>query len=428
MRTVLVVVAGRGAFAAASADREDRHVPGVPQPGQSICSSPPPTAATSVRCSPRQTTDYDAAWSPDGESDRVHLGARRIRRSLSCESGRQRSRTADDSPAYDDQAAFSPAGKQLAFVTTRNRGTSDIWTLDLQSRRARALTSGPGGDFRPRGRRTARGSRSRRIARATCVRARRWEHLHLVDLYVVRPRRKRAEAGSPSTGISAAARNGPPTAAACSRTAMDASRRSTSPRRAGACGRHAARVDCVGPAPRPACRRAPAVKFKPVVSACGTTVGYVRKDAAGSGIFYSNGRAARRARFAPPPGSPDGTPRGLSQESGLHAKAVGQDLQRNPGYGADADRDAAVVPPIRRSLRDRRGSDRGNRRRRGGPARAATSRNVIFQDKTRNVLGRVVAARRHVIFGIGTFNAFFNGFHSLFPSLKIARQGGAQMR
>ena len=35
------------------------------------------------------------------------------------------------------------------FVTTRAGGTADLWTLDLQTRRAKALTSGAGGDFRP---------------------------------------------------------------------------------------------------------------------------------------------------------------------------------------------------------------------------------------------------------------------------------------
>ena len=54
-----------------------------------------------------------------------------------------------DSPAYDDQAAFSPDGRQIVFVTTRAGGTADLWTLDILTRRAKALTSGPGGDFRP---------------------------------------------------------------------------------------------------------------------------------------------------------------------------------------------------------------------------------------------------------------------------------------
>lgn len=54
-----------------------------------------------------------------------------------------------DSPAYDDQAAFSPDGRQIVFVTTRAGGMADLWTLEVQTRRAKPLTSGDGGDFRP---------------------------------------------------------------------------------------------------------------------------------------------------------------------------------------------------------------------------------------------------------------------------------------
>jgi DNA invertase Pin-like site-specific DNA recombinase len=34
-------------------------------------------------------------------------------------------------PAYDDQAAFSPDGNQIVFVTTRAAGTANLWILDL---------------------------------------------------------------------------------------------------------------------------------------------------------------------------------------------------------------------------------------------------------------------------------------------------------
>ena len=52
-------------------------------------------------------------------------------------------------PAYDDQAAFSPDGKQLVFVSTRSGGSAHLWTMDLATQSAKALTSGTGGDFRP---------------------------------------------------------------------------------------------------------------------------------------------------------------------------------------------------------------------------------------------------------------------------------------
>src|SRR5882724_5873848 len=88
--------------------------------------------------------DYDPAWSPDGASivftsDRN--GSADLFRVKPDGTGLER---LTDSPAYDDQAAFAPDGKQLVFVTTRNGGTADLWTTDLQTRRAKALTSGPG--------------------------------------------------------------------------------------------------------------------------------------------------------------------------------------------------------------------------------------------------------------------------------------------
>ena len=93
--------------------------------------------------------DYDATWSRDGAwivftSERN--GSADLFRVHPDGSGLER---LTDSPAYDDQAAFSPDGRQLAFVSTRADSTADLWTLDIASRNARSLTSGPGGDFRP---------------------------------------------------------------------------------------------------------------------------------------------------------------------------------------------------------------------------------------------------------------------------------------
>ena len=93
--------------------------------------------------------DYDAAWAPDGASivfTSERHGSADLYRVKRDGTGLER---LTDSPAYDDQAALSPDGKQLVFVSTRADGTADLWTMDVQTRRAKALTSGPGGDFRP---------------------------------------------------------------------------------------------------------------------------------------------------------------------------------------------------------------------------------------------------------------------------------------
>src|SRR5262249_45701710 len=94
--------------------------------------------------------DYDPAWSPDGAaivftSDRE--GSADLFRVKP--DGTAVERLTDD-PAYDDQAAFSPDGSRIVFVSTRNGGFAHLWTMDLRTKRATALTSGTGsGDFRP---------------------------------------------------------------------------------------------------------------------------------------------------------------------------------------------------------------------------------------------------------------------------------------
>src|SRR5260370_21929236 len=95
--------------------------------------------------------DYDPVWSPDGQwivftSERN--GSADLYRMRPDGSGVER---LTDDPAYDDQAAFSPDGNQIAFVTTRSAGTANLWIMDLKTRQAWPLTSGAGGDFRPAG-------------------------------------------------------------------------------------------------------------------------------------------------------------------------------------------------------------------------------------------------------------------------------------
>ena len=132
--------------------------------------------------------DYDPVWSPDGQSivftsDRE--GSADLFRVKPDGSGLER---LTDSPAYDDQAAFSPDGRQLVLVSTRAGGRPNLWTLEIATRRMKALTSGDGGDFRPSWSPDGRwiafsSSRGRTLTFAHG----RWEHLQFADIYVVRP-------------------------------------------------------------------------------------------------------------------------------------------------------------------------------------------------------------------------------------------------
>ena len=139
--------------------------------------------------------DYDPVWSPDGlsivfTSDRN--GSADLYRVKADGSGLER---LTENPAYDDQAAFSPDGRQLVFVTTRNGGTADLWTMDLQTRKAKALTSGPGGDYRPSWSPDGAWIAFASDRGSTMPMGHgRWEHLQLADVYVDSSRRQRSEA------------------------------------------------------------------------------------------------------------------------------------------------------------------------------------------------------------------------------------------
>src|SRR6186713_1017744 len=132
--------------------------------------------------------DYDPAWSPDGgwiafTSERN--GSADLYRMKPDGTGVER---LTDSPAYDDQAAFSGDGQQIVFVTTRANGTADLWTLDVRTHRATALTSGAGGDYRPSW--SPDGSwiafTSDRGSGLPFSRGR-WEALQRTEIYLVRP-------------------------------------------------------------------------------------------------------------------------------------------------------------------------------------------------------------------------------------------------
>src|SRR5882757_1458317 len=132
--------------------------------------------------------NYNPAWSDRGDwiaftSDRA--GSADLFRMHPDGTGQER---LTDDPGFDDQAAFSPDAKRIAFVSTRAAGRANLWILDIASRKLTRLTSGDGGDFRPAwspdGQWIAFSSdRGSELPSAKG----RWERLHLVDLYVIHP-------------------------------------------------------------------------------------------------------------------------------------------------------------------------------------------------------------------------------------------------
>ena len=297
----------------------------------------------------RRDVDYDPAWAPDGgsivfTSDRE--GSADLFRVKPDGTGLER---LTDDPAYDDQAAFSPDGRQLVFVSTRNGGTADLWTMDLQTRRAKALTSG-----------------TRRRLPAVVV-ARR-----PVDRLLVRSRQHAAVRARP-LGAPAARR---PLCDSSGRHRAEAGHRARQLlRQPEVVGRqpprdrvlHDGRADAREPPAEPGAGNDTRLVSIDIASGAiercaGRTrrevqsvgrrrdaVGYIRKDSDDRrGIYYTSGDARPKGDVRAAAWSPDGTRVVFHRRLTAPPTTWMKTLSRNPDVRADAHGDPAVVQPDRR--------------------------------------------------------------------------------
>jgi len=349
--------------------------------------------------------DYDPSWSPRGDwvvftSERA--GSADLYRIHPDGTGLDR---LTDDPAYDDQGGFSPNEKEIVFVTTRAAGRANLWVLDVDTRKARPLTSGNGGDFRPAwspdGKWIAFSSDRDSSLPATKGR---WERLHLVDIYVIRPDGtglKRISEHGNFCGSPKWTQDSKSVIAYC----MSAEETFTYRDDTEDGETKLIQIDVATGETKPVAAGA-GIKVSPSVLASGE-IAYVRRDKSVHGIFYTSGKAGPTGvGLNSPSWSPDGKNLVYSRYIDERISSEPSKLwSRNPKY--------ELFGTIWLPACDPNGERFAVTR--TGPTGQGSSLIVVDQGKpARSILDRKElmlapqwsADGRKIIFGIGTFPLF----------------------
>lgn len=376
-------------------------------------------------------TDYDPAWAPDGASivfTSERDGSADLFRVRS--DGSQLTRLTND-PAYDDQAAFSPDSKRLVFVSTRGGGRANLWTMDLATLRARRLTSGTGADYRPSwapdGKWIAFSSGR---GNAMPFSHGRWERLQLADLFIVHPDgsglRKLTESGnfcgspkwtSDSTHI----------VSYCMDAEMTLANRTLASGKVYDTRLVSIDISSGQSIDLPA---GPGLKINPSPLP-GNNVGYIRKDTPEDGIYYLNGGRGPHGAIRAASWSPDGTRVVFHRRAEMPRPSGGakKTFSRNSQYELSL---SGILPAYSPSGREFVTSTPPSANPRGASLNVTKvetgETRIVYQDKNRNILaGAWSPSGDRILFGIGSFDAFFGGFHSLFLKPGDRVEGGAQI-
>jgi TolB protein len=372
--------------------------------------------------------DYDAAWAPDGASivfTSERNGSADLYLVKSDGTGLVR---LTDSPAYDDQAAFSPDSKQLVFVSTRGGGTADLWIMDLQTRRAKALTSGPGGDFRPSWSPDGRwiAFASDRTSSLPFAHGR-WEHLQLVDLYIIHPDGSGLKRLTPHGGFCGSPKwtaDSQRVVAYCMTAEQTLDNRRPVPEHPEDTRIISVDIRTGEVSELPS---GPGVKFNPSILN-GGVLAYIRRDGDERGIHYSNGTRGPSGEIRTAAWSPDGMQVVFHRRLTFQRKPWVKTWSKHPQYELTLTNGGPSFSPAG----DRFAFVGQAEKAKGAGLMMANvgdeTSQVVYRDPERNVLGPQWSPKGDkIIFGIGVFNAFFNGFHGLFLKPADRAEGGAQV-
>jgi TolB protein len=378
--------------------------------------------------------DYDPVWSPDGASivftsDRE--GSADLFRVKPDGTGLERLTT---NAAYDDQAAFSPDGAQLVFVTTRGGGRANLWTMNLRTRRAKPLTTGTGGDFRPSWSPDGQWIAFSSDRGSTLPFGKgRWEHLQIADVYVIHP---------DGTGLKRIGEHGN----FCGSPKFSADSR----RVVAYCMDREDTLETRRPSPRPESDPSydlktrlvsidvatgamtdvpagPGVKFNASFLPS-NDIGYVRKDAP-AGIYYTSGKKGPAGDVRAAAWSPDGTRVVFHRRLQAPPTTWLKTFSRNPEYELTL---TGILPSFNRTGDRFVFTGRPTSGVLGASLQIASTgtnkSDVLYQDKDRNVMAPSWAPGGDtIIFGIGVYNLFFNGFNGQVNKAGDRIEGGAQI-
>ncbi len=372
--------------------------------------------------------DYDAVWAPDGKSivftsDRNGSGD--LFRVNADGSGLTQL-TSD--AAYEDQAAFSPDGKQLVFVSTRGSGYADLWTLDIATKRAKALTSGPGGDYRPAWSPDGKwiAFSSGRGITAPFAEGR-WERQQLAEIYLIRPDGSGMKKVTKTGGFCGSPKwmdDSRRVLAYCStaQQTMDLRRSLPDPGRES----RLASIDIATGALTDV-HAGPGVKMNPSPLP-GNDIGYIRKDSEDAGIYYASGSRGPRGPIRAAAWSPDGKRVVFHRRTTSTLPPLVKMISRNPNYELNL---SGILPAFSPSGKQYLTMGKGPgvnvvALKVSTPETAQSE--ILYQDKTRNAfVGGWSPRGDKVVFALGSFAAFFDGFHSQFHNPGERVEGGAQI-
>jgi TolB protein len=432
MRPCLIAIAALGIMLAETPTHPRIAITRVnPQPGQLSLFVAAADGGDEHALIDTKGTDYDPVWAPDNNSivfTSESNGSADLYRVKADGTGLTR---LTDNPAYDDQAAFSPDSKQLVFVSTREGGAANLWTMDLSTLRAKRLTSGKDGDFRPSwapdGKWIAFSS-SR--GNAMPFAHGRWERLQVADIYVVHPDgsglRKLTTSGN-FCGSPKWTSDSSRIVTYCMDAEATLANRLPSP----VAGNDTRLVSIEIAGGRSTDVAAGAgVKINPSPLG-GDEIGYIRKDTTEPGIYYTSGRTGPRGAIRAASWSPDAKHVVFARRANLARRNTGVTpaFSRNSHYELKL---SGLLPSFSPSGKEFITATAPSANPRGASLNVTNVETgqgrVVYRDEKRNILpGGWLPSGGRIIFAIGGFAAFFEGFHSQFLNPGDRVEGGAQL-